>query len=170
MSDFTKSSDSPTADRSSQGFFMAASPPHREFSEPTQTRSDKTNPHYVIKFGKVTDIPPLEFRSKINAYLRAHIAIPKEELDTSSNRIIKVLHAITERVTTPVRLDCNEATWCCFRDFRINPPADAVLCVELLHNNFDQNKPNPLVGKVRVAISMLENPEGNYLFTNYKVR
>jgi hypothetical protein len=109
---------------------------------------------YVINFISATDIPPPEYRKNSCPYLRAYISSYVSETDNEQGTQFK-LKRISDLVCTPRRIDCQSVVWNSFRDFRIKPPTDAIMTLEILHSTYDPTKPDSLLGKADIPINRL---------------
>lgn len=131
----------------------------RQSSEPS------LQPVYVVKFISAEDIPAAEYRTRSDPYIRAYLAVTS--LDSNSNYELQKISPI---VSTCKKIDATNVTWNSFRDFRVTPPSDAVLVIELLHALSDPNKPDPVLGVTNIPISTIENGEAKTFFlSNPKV-
>jgi len=111
-------------------------------------------PRFVIRFFRAQDIAPPENRSKCDPFLRAFLSAPIHYIDEHLQDKIRI-ERISSTVITPKRTDCTDAIWDCYRDFRMNPPANSILTVEVLNPPSDNSKPDILLGKVDIPISAL---------------
>jgi hypothetical protein len=120
--------------------------------------------HYVIKFISAEDIPTTEYRAKSDPYLRAHISVTQLSVDPITNQENFELKQLSPFIITPKKLDSTSVTWNCYRDFRVNPPSDAMLTVDILHSNYDTSKPDLVLGSTHIPLKMIENGEMNTLY------
>ena len=127
-------------------------------------------PRFVIKFISACDIPPADFRSKCDPYIRAFISKHDDnEVDSEGRKVFR-LKRISNFVYSPKRLDCKSAIWNCYRDFRIMPPEGSILTVELYHTTSDSTKPDNLLGKVDIPIASLNDETlKTFYLVNFKV-
>ena len=130
-----------------------------------QVSTISDQPRFIIRFIQVEDIPPADYRSRCDPYIRSYIG---HWLTTSKGG--PELQKISDLICTSKKLDCTSAIWNSYRDFRIAPPPDAILIVDILHANSDPNKPDQLLGSVNIPISTISNGEVNtFFFANHKV-
>ena len=155
-----------------------ASSPEPPSTPNTKRLSQTTNrismydlkPRFVVKFISATDIPPADFRSKCDPYIKSYISKHDDnEIDSEGRKVYRLKKA-SGNVYTPKRLDCKSAIWNCYRDFRMFPPEGAILTVELYHATSDSSKPDSLLGKIDIPIAQLidETPK-TFFLVNYRV-
>lgn len=126
-------------------------------------------PRFIIRFIQVRDIPPPENRSKSDPFIRAYLSAPVQYFDENRREKTRI-ERISSTVVTLKKLECNHAVWNSYRDFRINPPAESILTVEVLHSPSDTSKSDVLLGKVDIPISLLKSGEEcQFELSNYKV-
>ena len=125
--------------------------PNLRRSESSITYSVK--PRCIIQFISVEDAPLYDAKHKPNLFVKAVIF---QKQPGENNGSIK-LECISEAVYTTVRDDCRSVTWNCFRDFRINPPADAIIMVRVCHTPSEHQKlENHIVlGTAEIPLSSL---------------
>jgi hypothetical protein len=142
--------------------------PHPQPGLLTRQSSDAAaaKPQFVIKFISAEDIPTVEFRSRPDPYVRAYLCVASCQNENSTYELQK----ISSYVYTLKRTDTNSVTWNAFRDFRVDPPPESVLVVEMLHANFDTSKPDPILGSIHIPVSTIQSGEANtFYFINHKV-
>lgn len=126
------------------------------------TSKSSTKPHFVIQFLEAIDCPSaIDYRQKSNLYIRSLVwQYTTKEGKGGAPPVCKP-ECISEIVTTHIRLDCRAAVWNSYRDFRVSPPDDAVLLVQIYHATTDSPKPelDILLGKVEIPLSLLRTEE-----------
>lgn len=88
---------------------------------------------FIIKFIGACDIPS-DFGGKSDPFLQAYISEHVVHFDQENRKYFK-LQRISNVITTPKRLDCSSVIWNCYRDFKINPPVDSVLIIDIYTSN-----------------------------------
>lgn len=106
---------------------------------------------FIIHFISAVDIPTPESRNKTSPYLRAYLSSYVSETDADGQQFR--LKRISDVVLTPKRLDCQSVIWNSYRDFRIKPPSDAILTLEVLHATSDSTE--CLLGRAEIPITRL---------------
>jgi len=120
---------------------------------------------FVIEFISVSDIPLIDGKTKINAFISAYLSSPISKMDSDGRNIIPGLEQVGPTVYTPKRYDCTSAVFNCYRNFYTQPVHDSILTVELLHY-YSQNSTQKsfmmsdnMIGKVDIPVRLLISDE-----------
>ncbi len=118
----------------------------------TKSSSDHSvTERFIIKFIGAFDIPS-DYGSKSDPYVKAYISEHVVQFDQDNRKFFK-LQRISNAVHTPKRLDCSSVIWNCYRDFKINPPMDSVLVIEI-YNSTNDVSDDKLLGKVDIPVKV----------------
>jgi hypothetical protein len=109
---------------------------------------------FIIKFIGAFDIPSDFGGLKSDPFLQAYISEHVVQLDQENRKFFK-LQRISNIVHTPKRLDCTSVIWNCYRDFKMNPPSESVLTIEMYDaNDVTDDK---LLGKLDIPVKVFDD-------------
>ncbi len=114
---------------------------------------------FIIKFIGAFDIPS-DFGGKSDPFLQAYISEHVVQFDAENRKYFK-LQRISSVVTTPKRLDCTSVIWNCYRDFKMTPPIDSTLIIDIYTSNDVAD--DRLLGSVSIPVKVF-NDEAPKIF------
>lgn len=130
-------------------------------------RTISTQDNFIIHFNNVSNIPASEFTSECWPYIRAYIGIPEEDID-HDDFSIRRLSAV---IKTPVKADHADrsAIWHCYRDFRMRPPVDSFLIIEIVNAKYEGGD-SEVLGRTFIPVGDLVDEDFHtYMMTCSKV-
>lgn len=119
-------------------------------SELNKQLNHEAKERFIIKFIGAYDIP-LDYGSKSDPFLCAYIQEHVVQYDADNRKFFK-LQRISPVVQTPKRTDCANVIWNCYRDFKMTPPADSILTIEIYHGG--DLSDSKMLGKVDIPVKV----------------